>query len=112
MKPPQAPASATPGAPAAGGPKVQNAIIPGPPPPPPPEFKGLPKPPPLPTGKPPPSAPASIAPPPGTQAAQDVPVQEELDPDEKRRQELMDDAGFARFVKLYKMKVPLLSILN
>jgi hypothetical protein len=39
-------------------------------------------------------------------------VVEELDPDEKRRQELMEKPDFARFTKLLKMKVPLLSILN
>jgi len=44
-------------------------------------------------------------------AAQDVPAVE-LSPDEKRREELLALPDFARYVKLMKMKVPVLSILN
>jgi hypothetical protein len=68
----------------------------------------------LPSGKPPPKAPESKGPPAGYVTQQDVnPVEEEeLDPDEKRRQELLAVPDFARYVKLMKMKVPLLSILN
>jgi len=37
-----------------------------------------------------------------------MPVEEEeLDPDEQKRQDLLAQPEFARLVKLYKMKVPL-----
>lgn len=89
---------------------MRNAIILGPAPPPPVDPVGVPKPPPLPTGKPPPSAPVAA---PLPEGAQDLPVQEEeLDPDEKRRQELLAEPAFAKFVKLYKLKVPIQSLLN
>ena len=116
-KPPAPVAAAN--APAGGGgkPGVQNAFIPGPPPPPPPNITTVPKPPPVPKSNAPPPAPAAAADNPETAAAiekaqQDMPVEEELDPEEKRRQELLEDPGFAKFVKLYKMKVPILSIIN
>jgi len=35
---------------------------------------------------------------------------EELDPAEAKKEELMQDPQFAKYVKLYKMKVPLLNI--
>ena len=87
----------------------------GPAPPIPPQWKAgdkLPKAPPLPKGGPPPTAPQSKGPPAGYVTQQDVNPPEELDPDEARRQELLGKPDFARFVKLMKMKVPLLSILN
>ena len=51
----------------------------------------------------------------GALQAQDVPVemqQESLDPDEARRQELMQDEAFSKLVKLYKMRIPLLNLRN
>jgi hypothetical protein len=33
-----------------------------------------------------------------------------MDPIEAKKEELMADPGFAKYVKLYKMKVPLLNI--
>ena len=35
-----------------------------------------------------------------------------LDPIEARKEELMADPGFSKFVKIYKNKVPLLAIRN
>ena len=81
----------------------------------PPQWKAgdkLPKAPPLPKGGPPPKAPASQGPPANYVTEADTKPPEELDPDEARRQELLAKPDFARFVKLMKMKVPLLSILN
>lgn len=119
MAAPIIPAPVAANAPAGGGPKtgVQNAFIPGPPPNPPPNMTTLPKPPPVPKSMAPPPLPAPASDDPETAAAiaaavQDMPVEEELDPEEKRKQELLDDPGFAKFIKLYKMKVPILSILN
>lgn len=106
------------------GAKAGNANLRGPPPPPPPPGGAPPPPPPPPAagGKPPPlpsgaqapsppPAPSGGPPPPGG-APDQAEAPEQLDPDEARRQELLQDPGFAKYVKLYKMKVPLLSIRN
>jgi hypothetical protein len=66
----------------------------------------------LPKGGPPPVAPASKGPPADYVTQQDVNPPEELSPDEQRKLDLMEKPDFARYVKLMKMKVPLLSILN
>ena len=97
-----------------------------PPPPPPPGGAPPPPPPPPPGGFKPPAAPPSAMglapptslpppPPPGPPGAppQDQAVApEQLDPAEAKRQELLQDPGFAKYVKLYKMKIPLVSIRN
>lgn len=62
---------------------------------------------------PPGGIPAAGAPlPAGVPDQQEAEAPEQLDPDEARRQELLEDPEFAKFVKLYKMKIPLLSIRN
>ena len=61
----------------------------------------------------PPPLPVSATAPPLADAgadAQDVAAPEELDPVEAKKEELLADPAFAKFVKLYKMKVPLLNI--
>ena len=73
-----------------------------PPPPPPVPVAGN-MPPPLPVG-------ATAPPLAGAGDGQDVAAPEELDPIEAKKEELLADPAFAKFVKLYKMKVPLLNI--
>lgn len=113
--PPPVALKAAPGAAGAGSSK--NALIMGAPPAP-PAVKAPGPPPPLPTsfGKPPPAmptaAPAPAAQPgPGGDApvdfAQDMMApQAALDPEEARREELQNDAGYAKYLKALKLGVP------
>ena len=114
-----APAAAAPAG--AGGAKApasaavansNNCLIPGPPPDPPPNILKPPKAPPAPKGNiPVPAAPAAAAPEVVAAQVQDVPQEQNLDPIEAEKEKLLEDPVFAKFIKLYKMRVPMRNLL-
>ena len=86
----------------------------GPPPSAPPVAKTVPKPPPVPpkTYKKPPPAPVFNSKPVGYVTEEDVHGPKKVDPLDAMREKLLANPEFAKFPKMMKMKVPLLSILN